>query len=396
MGSSRGAELKVGILILASLGMITAFILVLSNFRFTEGFIVHVDFNSSTGLREGGLVRVSGIKAGRVSDIKYLDDESRGEEPFVRVTLELDPTLAATIRQESAKYMITTKGLLGEPYVEIQPGQGGGPRIKQGEILQGEFAVPPQLMMSKMSEVLNQSSKLLDSQEEGIAKLISTAAGLAEDSRALVATLKDETPAMIRDLKATMEQTRSLLQEVRDSNRTLQAVLGDGQAMEAMLQDGAATLKELRATSERLGKDLPGLLEKTDDLLGKGQAMMDSASRELTRATDSMDRVMGEATAALRDSRALMKDLQPVIQELSPTLAEARTLARKAGEVLPTLEKSIQDVPRLVNNMNLVGDALVQGKGTVGAMIMDRAMYDDMREMLLDLKRRPWKIIWKE
>jgi phospholipid/cholesterol/gamma-HCH transport system substrate-binding protein len=36
------------------------------------------------------------------------------------------------------------------------------------------------------------------------------------------------------------------------------------------------------------------------------------------------------------------------------------------------------------------------GKGTVGALVMDEAVYDDVQEMVRDLKHNPWKFLWRE
>jgi phospholipid/cholesterol/gamma-HCH transport system substrate-binding protein len=37
-----------------------------------------------------------------------------------------------------------------------------------------------------------------------------------------------------------------------------------------------------------------------------------------------------------------------------------------------------------------------EGKGTLGALLSDQDLYDDLRELLADLRRHPWKVIWKE
>ena len=36
------------------------------------------------------------------------------------------------------------------------------------------------------------------------------------------------------------------------------------------------------------------------------------------------------------------------------------------------------------------------GRGTIGQLIVDQEIYDDLKEMLRDLKRHPWKMLWKE
>jgi phospholipid/cholesterol/gamma-HCH transport system substrate-binding protein len=37
-----------------------------------------------------------------------------------------------------------------------------------------------------------------------------------------------------------------------------------------------------------------------------------------------------------------------------------------------------------------------QGQGTAGALLADEALYDDLSELVRDLKHNPWKIMWKE
>ena len=34
--------------------------------------------------------------------------------------------------------------------------------------------------------------------------------------------------------------------------------------------------------------------------------------------------------------------------------------------------------------------------GSVGALVMDEAIYDDLQEMVRDLKHNPWKFLWRE
>jgi phospholipid/cholesterol/gamma-HCH transport system substrate-binding protein len=32
----------------------------------------------------------------------------------------------------------------------------------------------------------------------------------------------------------------------------------------------------------------------------------------------------------------------------------------------------------------------------VGALVMDEALYDDLQELLRDLKNNPWKFFWRQ
>ena len=36
------------------------------------------------------------------------------------------------------------------------------------------------------------------------------------------------------------------------------------------------------------------------------------------------------------------------------------------------------------------------GEGSIGAFLKDEELYDDLRELIRDLKHNPWKLIWKD
>ena len=67
------------------------------------------------------------------------------------------------------------------------------------------------------------------------------------------------------------------------------------------------------------------------------------------------------------------------------------------------LKKTIDEVAQLASRANATAadaQTIVQhikkGNGTVGALVMDEAIYDDVQEMVRDLKHNPWKSLWRE
>jgi phospholipid/cholesterol/gamma-HCH transport system substrate-binding protein len=50
---------------------------------------------------------------------------------------------------------------------------------------------------------------------------------------------------------------------------------------------------------------------------------------------------------------------------------------------------TLADAKQIVGHMK-------RGEGTVGALLMDEEIYDDVQEMLRDLKHNPWKLFWRE
>ncbi|MBL9012571.1 MAG: MCE family protein, partial [Myxococcales bacterium] len=50
----------------------------------------------------------------------------------------------------------------------------------------------------------------------------------------------------------------------------------------------------------------------------------------------------------------------------------------------------------LLDNANGMVTDLRGGKGTVGSLLSRDELYSDIRELIRDLKRNPWKFFWKE
>ena len=69
-------------------------------------------------------------------------------------------------------------------------------------------------------------------------------------------------------------------------------------------------------------------------------------------------------------------------KKLQRSLDELLTLSSKVSAVASDAQLLLGDVKR--------------GKGTVGALMTDQQVYDDLKELTRDLKRNPWKFFWKE
>jgi phospholipid/cholesterol/gamma-HCH transport system substrate-binding protein len=70
------------------------------------------------------------------------------------------------------------------------------------------------------------------------------------------------------------------------------------------------------------------------------------------------------------------------VERLLKVADEAVSLGGKTGNL-------VTNVDGLVSNVKA-------GKGTVGALLVREEIYADLREMLRDLKKNPWKFFWKE
>jgi phospholipid/cholesterol/gamma-HCH transport system substrate-binding protein len=106
-----------------------------------------------------------------------------------------------------------------------------------------------------------------------------------------------------------------------------------------------------------------------------------------------------------RTTVSVNKNLDPMLSDGRQVMADAKKLTGTlaSDQQLKRYDKITQDVSETTGRAKLAAadaQAMVahvrRGKGTVGALLMDEALYDDLQEMLRDLKHNPWKFFWRE
>jgi phospholipid/cholesterol/gamma-HCH transport system substrate-binding protein len=94
-----------------------------------------------------------------------------------------------------------------------------------------------------------------------------------------------------------------------------------------------------------------------------------------------------------------------MLKDAREALANLNRLSATVGDPQEQekIRKTLTDIAQLAERANATAsdaEAIVNhiksGKGTVGALVMDEEIYDDMQEMVRDLKHNPWKFLWRE
>jgi len=118
-------EAKVGLLVLLSM-FILAFLTFRSGkmtFDKGKGYQLKVKFNSVAGLDPKARVKVSGVDAGYVREINLVHG-------YPELTLWIGPDIE--IREDAVAW-VRSLGMMGEKYVEIEPGSLSYPLLKDGD-----------------------------------------------------------------------------------------------------------------------------------------------------------------------------------------------------------------------------------------------------------------------
>lgn len=138
-------QTAVGIFVLVGLVCVAYLTIKLGRMELFEekGFELNARFNSVSGLRVGADVEMAGVPVGRVAAIT-LDDDSMQRQALVRMVLDRDLKLSTdTIAS------IKTSGLIGDKYVNLQPG-GLDDVLASGDMLEEtESAVDLESLIGK-------------------------------------------------------------------------------------------------------------------------------------------------------------------------------------------------------------------------------------------------------
>jgi phospholipid/cholesterol/gamma-HCH transport system substrate-binding protein len=340
----RGLEFKVGLLILVSSTILVGLIFILGNFSLRSGFTIYVDYSYVGSLQAGAPIKLSGIKVGKVKAVELFGgavDPAIHKRVQVRVTAWVEDRVADAIRGD-AEFFINTAGVLGEQYLEIVPGTDWvHPPIQPDTVVHDEHVVhdPPRtdLVVARLYEVLDGVSSVLRDDRDAIKHLLANGASAVAEVNRLLADNRAQLGELIGSATALARQGTTTL-------ATLNAGLGDGRPVASLIANADAALVTAKSSLQTL---TPG------------------AAALMTDAT----RVTGLVT-------------EPRLGGIDRALDSAATAAGRAGTLL--------------DNTNAVVIDLRAGKGTAGALLSRDELYSDLRELIRDLKRNPWKLFWKE
>jgi phospholipid/cholesterol/gamma-HCH transport system substrate-binding protein len=334
----RGLEFKVGLLIVGAAVVLVGFIFILGNFSLRSGYTLYVDYDFSGNIHPGAPVKVSGIKVGKVEDVIFMGgalDEQTGRRVQVRLEVWVENRVRDSIRAD-AEFFVNTAGVLGEQYLEIVPGSYEQPALEPGDIVRGVDPPRTDLIVSRLYDVLDSLSKVLHDDRELIRDLIANSASAVSEVNTLLVDNREELGELIGSTNRLADQAAGTLEKVNEGI--------DPVVVGRAVRNADALLV---TTNRSIGSITP-----------RAEALLDDA----TRATGVVTEERVDRAIAVAD--------------------KAADAAAKAGGLIDNVDGMVTD--------------LRKGKGTAGALLVKDEVYADLREMIRDLKRNPWKFFWKE
>lgn len=292
-------------------------------------------FESVGGLRAGSPVQLAGVPVGTVSSVEI------GKDGKIYVTLGVIEEGARLVREDSVA-SIGSKGMLGDKLIDLTA--GNGKRLPEGGLIKTQ----PHLELSDYA---------------------AKAEGLIQQAEAAVTNVRKATdpfadPKFAENVKATTENL---------------AVLTDM----AATQGGAFDTLNSAKSGKKIEQTLTNLEQLTTELT------------QLSRTADSMLKGIRNGNGGAHEllygqsGKELVQNLSATSKELSMAMKAIRTgdggaheliYGEGGGELVESLNATAADVRAIVADVR-------EGKGTIGGLLVDPSIYEDVKRLVGDLER---------
>ena len=344
----RWSQLKVGVLVIVAIAALVALISLMSGSTgglFTRRIVVHSFFENASGLKAGAPVNLQGVTIGSVN--KILIVPQRKLTP-VEVIMKIGLKYNAGLHTDSLA-SLSTAGVLGDTFVDIDSARATGPPLKNGDQL-------PTTETPSLSDVIKSSQSTIEQVNVILAKVNTLADALGTNKGTLGSLIND--PAFYKRAVAILTQAQDLVTQINQGRGTLGKFVTD-----------------------------PSFYNRANDTIAR-----------LQHIADQIDAGQGTVGKLIKDPA--------LYNNVNQTAANANKLITEINHGQGTLGMLAKDeafrkrVDLTVANLQEILQRANRGEGTIGKLLHDPTLYNnsnrtivEMRELLAAVRKNPKKYL---
>jgi phospholipid/cholesterol/gamma-HCH transport system substrate-binding protein len=339
----RRIIVRAGLFIAFGIGLALLVVFVIGKERnlFDKQNVYTGAFENVDGLQFDSPVRLGGVNVGRVTNIKFGSD--LGDKRII-VTMEVVKKYEARIRADSVA-RVTSRGVLGDKAVDISIGS------------------PDQPVLASGTEMPTGSSGDITSILKAAGDIAENAVGISRDLRAGVASYTN--PAVTKDVSELISSVRNIVREVES-----------GQGVLHMLVYDKAVTNEVKGVLTQVSQSAA----KLDSAIGR----VDGLLADVKSGDGTLHALIYDKQVA-----SSLTDLGTAAEEVATLISDAKT--RKEGLVYQLVYGDsrvlLTDLGQAAADIKSMTNKISKGEGSLGAIIHDPTVYEDLKEILGNVKR---------
>jgi phospholipid/cholesterol/gamma-HCH transport system substrate-binding protein len=338
-------EMRVGAFVLAGLVVAGLVIFLIGDEKrlFDAKLTYHTSFSDVQGLKTGAPVRLGGIDIGTVSGIAHSDDPA---DSRLYVDLHIVKRESGRIKQDTIA-KVSNKGLLGDKMIELSGGSPNAPVIPPEGTIKGEDPTDFTNLFSEVGNMTHRADKIL--------------ANLEVTTKAL------SDAQMHDDLRRSIHSVNLILKEVAEGQGYVHRVLADPAE--------AARLSHLVTTLDRVATETEGTMTEARK----------AAARVNTGPGFVHEVLYGEKGAdAMANFGGAAAEVIATLRGIRDGNGLAHTIIYGGDEPSTQVSANIGAITRDLRQ--IIAD-LRAGKGTLGALLVDPSIYEDVKGVLGNVQR---------
>lgn len=339
----RRVIIRAGLFIALGLALAGIVVFVIGKERrlFAEANTYTGAFENVDGLALDSPVRLGGLGVGKVSKISFAPD--LGDSRII-VTMEISNRFQERIRADSVA-RVTGRGVLGDKAIDISLGSQAKPVVpNHGELPTGTSG--------DISSLLKATGEVIDN-----------AVGITRDLRSGVQSYT--TQEIRTDVTEFIRSARNIAAEIEGGKGVAHAVIYDKKMTDE--------LKTLLSQASAVAVRLDSAVARVDGLLadvktGEGSLHALIYDKKVANAVTDLGEAADELAKLIHDAKTTKDG------------AVYQLVYGDAKSLLGDLASAVADVKKITTRVNA-------GEGTLGAVINDPTIYEDLKEILGNIKR---------
>ena len=216
---------------------------------FDDSFDAYAEFSNISGLQNGAIVRVAGMDAGEVKEIRVPPSPSAKFRVMLRIREDLHPL----IRVDSIA-TIQNDGLVGNKFIQVEAGTDQAPIVPPKGTMQSREPFDLAEMMQRMRETVDLVSKTIVDVRSGLDEALGSVTDTAKDAQALMNDLGTDVRVIMASAEKVSRDLNAIVADVRAGKGSVGKLMTDDAlytSAKGITADAAKAVASLREASEQ-------------------------------------------------------------------------------------------------------------------------------------------------
>jgi phospholipid/cholesterol/gamma-HCH transport system substrate-binding protein len=300
---------------------------------FTKKILLRAYVDNAGGLRVGAPVRLEGVDIGNVTRIRVVRDPKRILAP-VEIVMKITTRYEDTMNK-GCQVLLTTAGVLGEVFVDLDcRGASGGP-IQAGDEL-------PTKDVPQLQDVVRASQGTLQNVDTLVKRLDNILTYIQSGQGSIGKVIYD--PSLFDRANSMLTQLQEVVAQINSPRGSI------------------------------------GKLINSDELYNKANASIDN----LNKIIDDVNSGKGTIGKFLKDP-SLFDNANKASAEASRLMSDINSGKGTIGRLAKD-EALAKKIDNTITRLNNIADRLDEGEGTAGKFLKDPSLYNNADQLLVETR----------